>query len=54
MTGNMKKALLLLLLISVLNFSAAFPMEPLQKVYESFFLLEKTKCIISTVWYCKY
>ncbi|KTF73438.1 hypothetical protein cypCar_00034494 [Cyprinus carpio] len=32
MTGDMKRALLLLLLIiSVLNLSAAFPMEPLQK-----------------------
>ncbi|XDV27483.1 hypothetical protein PO909_030998 [Leuciscus waleckii] len=31
MTGNMQRALLVLLLISMLNFSAAFPMEPLQK-----------------------
>lgn len=41
MTGNMKSALLVLLLICALNFSAAFPMEPLQKVYNLLFVLLK-------------
>lgn len=49
MTENMRRALLLvLLLISVLNFSAAFPMEPLQKVYESFEMGINPKHIIKT------